>query len=737
MAQSITIGVLADRGKQHALQTWEPTAAYLTTEIAAHKFTIVPLNFEQFAAAVQEDRVEFILTSPGMYVEYEALYGANCLATLKHLRLGQAYTLFGGVIFCRSDHADIQDLTDLRGKHIMAVAEHSFGGWRMAWREIVETGINPYRDFRSLQFGNSHDAVVRSVQQGDVDVGTISTDVLEHLSLERKVDLNSFRIINQQTQYRQIFPFALSTRLYPEWPFAVARHTPTNLAEQVAIALLKLPDDSPAAKAANSQGWTIPLNYQPVHECFQVLQVEPYQDFGKVASSFELAVKGSNDGLWDWNLETNEVFFSVRWKAMLGYAESEISNQFDEWKNRLHPDDRDRVLTTFQQYFDGEISACELEYRIQHRGEDYCWILCRGTLLRDVTGKPYRMAGSHTDITKRKQSEDELRQSELRFREQALRLQRTLKELQQTQLQLIHSERMSGLGQLVAGVAHEINNPINFVHGNLKHLENYGAILLDLIEKIQQHFSQTPLELQAAIADAELEFLKSDLPDLINSMRLGSDRIRQIVLSLRNFCRLDEAEMKAVDIHEGIDNTLLILQHRLNPKPHHSTIILVKDYGDLPLVECYPGQLNQVFMNILSNAIDSLETLLIHRSEEPSSVNSPLSLIHNQKEEISNSLTLPTPSIGIQTEVLDSNHILIQISDNGIGMAEGVRKRIFDPFFTTKPVGQGTGLGLSISYQILTELHRGKITCESTPGQGTTFRLEIPITQKKRMGRSR
>jgi PAS domain S-box-containing protein len=613
--------------------------------------------------------------------------------------------MFGGVMFCNSDCESIQSITDLRGKNFVAVAENSFGGWRSAWREIIEAGINPYRDFQNLQFTNSHDAVIYAIEQGKADAGTISTNVLEQMALEGKVDLKKFKIINQQTQHGEKFPFALSTRLYPEWPFAVTQETPDELAEQVTIALLKLPKDHPAAIAAKSQGWTIPLNYQSIHECFQVLQVHPYKDFGKTSSSFELAVKGSNDGLWDWNLETDGVFFSARWKEMLGYSETEISNQFHEWKKRLHPDDKDRVLMTFRQYFEGQFPTYEQEYRLQHRNGNYIWVLCRGTLLRDVWSKPYRMAGSHTNITQRKQAEEELRQSELQLKTQTQNLQKALKELQEMQVQLIQNEKMSSLGQLVAGIAHEINNPVNFIYGNLNYVDEYVQGLLNLVHTYHECYPQPINTIQTAIEKLELDFVIKDLPRLLNSMRIGSQRIRDIVQSLRNFSRLDEADIKPVDIHEGIENTLLILQHRLKSKSDKPNIIINKEYGNLPVVDCFPGQLNQVFMNILSNAIDALEETIAHQQNNF------------------------IPSITIRTTVIDNSWVYIYIADNGLGMGEDIKLRVFDPFFTTKPVGKGTGLGLSISYKIIVERHSGKLDFFSEPGQGTEFQIQIPLYQ--------
>ncbi len=312
-----------------------------------------------------------------------------------------------------------------------------------------------------------------------------------------------------------------------------------------------------------------------------------------------------------------------------------------------------------------------------------------------------------------------LQQAELlaQTRRQAEELAETLRDLQQTQTQLIQSEKMASLGQLVAGVAHEINNPVNFIHGNLTHVSDYIRDLMELVELYQKQDAATPA-IQEQVEAIDLEFLIEDLPRVLGSMKVGTERIRQLVLSLRNFSRLDEAESKQADIHDGLDSTLLILQHRLKAKADRPGIQVIKEYGQLPLVQCYPAQLNQVFMNLLSNAIDALEEANGEWDVENE---------NNENKERRLLPDAPCPTIWIRTEVQQGNRAVIRIADNGPGISAAARDRIFDPFFTTKPMGKGTGLGLSISYQIVVEKHGGVIECLSQSGEGTEFRIEIPI----------
>ena len=300
-----------------------------------------------------------------------------------------------------------------------------------------------------------------------------------------------------------------------------------------------------------------------------------------------------------------------------------------------------------------------------------------------------------------------LQQSESREREKAFLLEQALQELQKMQTQLVNSEKMSSLGQLIAGIAHEINNPINFIYGNLTHAEEYTTNILNLINLYQESYTELPPEIEEEIDAMDLEFVREDLPKVLGSIKLGAERIITLVQSLRTFSRIDEADLKEANIHEGIDSTLLILSNRFKPKPDRGSIQLIKEYGNLPLVECYVGQLNQVFMNILSNAIDAIEE---SQEKEPS----------KKEKGILRIITELTP---------DRKTVIIRIADNGIGMTEEVKKLIFGHFYTTKPAGKGTGIGLTISYDIIVDKHHGCLDVNSSQGEGTEFIIKIPIRQ--------
>ncbi len=340
-----------------------------------------------------------------------------------------------------------------------------------------------------------------------------------------------------------------------------------------------------------------------------------------------------------------------------------------------------------------------LEHRDITPSGEIVWEQVNGVLLFNERGEHIGFRGAGMSITERKQAE-------LQLRQQAQDLENTLQRLQQTQTQLVQNEKMSSLGQLVAGIAHEINNPANFVYGNLIHAQGYIKDLLEAIYAYQEHYPEPTSEIQDLLEDIDLEYLQNDLPQLLNSMQNGAKRIQNIVLALRNFSRLDESEYKSVNIHEGIESTLMVLQNRLKANTYRPAIQAIAEYGDLPLVECYPGDLNQVFMNVIGNAIDALDEKAASRSYQEN--------------------THDPCQIKITTTQIDGEWVRVCIDDNGIGMSKEIQQKAFDPFFTTKSVGKGTGLGMSISYQIITQQHQGYLQFSSTPGEGTQVTIEIP-----------
>ncbi|MEQ8996863.1 MAG: response regulator [Coleofasciculus sp. B1-GNL1-01] len=334
------------------------------------------------------------------------------------------------------------------------------------------------------------------------------------------------------------------------------------------------------------------------------------------------------------------------------------------------------------------------------------------------------------NLQKELQAKNErLLKSQRQEKQRTLELEEALHKLQQTEVQLIQAEKMSSFGKIAAGIAHEINNPVNFIYGNLYHANEYIQELFELIKLYQQTYTHPTEPITRKIQAIELDFIQSDLPKLLDSMQVGAERIRQTVSLLKNFFHLHEAELKFVDINQDIDNTLLLLEYHLDAKAGRVKINVIKNYGSLPLVKCYASELNQVFMNMLTNAIDALDekygklnlesdmwSVRGDQEEERKFVRSPLTPDHSQ-----------TPTIEISTETVDEAKVIIRIADNGSGMTEEVSQRLFDPFFSTKPVGSGTGLGLTISYQIIVEKHRGQLWVTSERGNGTEFVIEIPI----------
>jgi two-component system, NtrC family, sensor kinase len=418
---------------------------------------------------------------------------------------------------------------------------------------------------------------------------------------------------------------------------------------------------------------------------------------------FELAMRGARDGIWDWDLVRNEVYFSPRWKSMLGYEPEEISSNFAEWERLIHPDDHDRAMATVRAYLEGSLPHYEMEVRMRHKNGSYRWILTRGAALREADGRPYRMAGSHTDITNRKEVERKLSEQNRRLEELVQSEREAHEAIKSAQSRMVETAKLAGLGEMVAGVAHEINNPLAFVSNNIAVLQRDLADLETLISL----YREGEVELQATRPDLiekiweisesiDLDYTMSNLQSILARTREGLKRIHQIVKDLRTFARVDAGEITEFDLNHGIDSTVNIVRGHAKKKD-----VQVKlDLGPVPAITGSAAKINQVIMNIVVNAIDASETggvVVVRSRAEPEGVR-------------------------------------VEVEDRGTGIDPAIRERIFDPFFTTKPVGVGTGLGLSISYGIVQD-HGGRIDVDSVPGGGTTFTVHLPLMIPRRVDR--
>ncbi len=435
------------------------------------------------------------------------------------------------------------------------------------------------------------------------------------------------------------------------------------------------------------------------------------------------AVEQSANGIIITNLHGKIEYVNRQFAQMTGYTLEEVK---DKTPRILNSGKQSKAY--YQELWQTIKSGREWRGEFHNRRKDGSLYWAQATLspIFDVAGNMTHFIGIQENITARKEAESALLESEAKLRRQTQELAKALEELRYAQSQLIQTEKMSSLGQLVAGIAHEINNPVTFIYGNLDHIQTYVEDLIQLIQLYQTYLPESAAEITERIEDIDLEFMIEDIPNLIGSMKQGAHRIKAIVSSLRTFSHMDQVGIKSVDIHQGIDSTLILLQPRLNATANRPEIQIEKHYGDLPLVKCYAAQMNQVFMNIINNAIDAIDQRdSRQRSALPNRTRSWADFAQNPSriEIITEIITELITEMGGNRQ-----SVKIRIIDNGSGIPASVRDRVFDPFFTTKDVGKGTGLGLSISYKIITEQHKGKIECFSTVGQGTEFAITLPIS---------
>ncbi len=554
----MSIGVLAFRGKQDAIDRWSATARYLSERISGYRFEIVPLTLDGMSTEVANERLDFILTNTGNYVVLENAYGISRLATLKVRHLGREFTQFGAVIFISAEQKDLQRLEDIAGHSMMAVSRNAFGGFQMAWRELIDAGVDPFTDLSRLRFiGFPQDDIVHSVIEDRIDVGTVRSGTLERMAADGMIDIDQVKVLGARDS--ETFPFLHSTRLYPEWPFAKARTTPEKLAQKVAVALLEMEPESEPARQAFAAGWTIPLDYGPVHELFRELKIGPYAYLSK-------------------------------------------------------PD----LATIWREY----------------KG----WIVFSLALVSALLALLFMIV--RVEINRREQKH---------------------------QTQLAHIARVNSMGEMAAGIAHELNQPLTAIL-------NYTSGCLRLLQK----------------NDGDREALRDAIVKAGNDARRAAD----IIKSLRQFIKREELRQRDIAIRDCIEPALELLRSKLRQQ---QIAVEVRFAPDVHRIHADRIQIEQVVVNLLLNAIDALQGA----DRGPAG-----------------------KKIIVDVSQLDSRYVAVAISDTGPRLSAEVAEHLFDPFFTTK--SEGMGMGLSISRSIV-ESHGGTIEYLVNQEQLPTIRFTLPI----------
>lgn len=691
--QVIRIGVLSHRGNEATYAAWAPTATYLSRVVPKFKFQIVPLDFDEVDPAVKFGQVDFILVNPGIYVNLEVRYRISRIATLNNLAGDVANNVFGGVIFTRQDRHDINTLTDLKRKSLMAVDVTSLGGFQMAWRELKAIGLDPYKDMASLSFGGIHDDVVRAVRDGQVDVGMVRTDILERMAAAKLINIHDFKIINPKVNPG--FLLSRSTRLYPEWPFSKVLHTSNELAQKVAVALLNMPRVHPAAKAGNYAGWTIPLDYQSVHDLFIDLHLPPYEYSGRF--TLQDAIKK----YWYWLLITSVfvafMLFMTAWVSRLNRelkkAKLHLERQYELILNSV----ADGILgvdmegnTTFANRAMTHITGWEVDdllgknqHQLLHHTRadgtshpaDQCpvYATCKDQIPRFVNddvfwkkdGSSFPVEYSSTPI---KDSQFKTVGSVVVFRDISDR-KRIDEEARQHQDDLAHVARLSTMGEMASGIAHEINQPLTAIATNAH----------ACIRMLESNNGQTERVI-----------------DVLERIGAQAARAGEIIRHLRQFVKKEQPELSLIDINEVINEVITLLRTEIRKAGVRIDLELDKHIG---AVLAQHVQIDQVILNLARNAIEAM-------------------------------LDMPEGSrvLTISTQNQQDGYVKVTVSDTGPGLDASIVDQLFNPFVTTK--SNGMGLGLSISQGII-EAHKGRIFVEPDSLKGATFVFQLPTSQTR------
>jgi PAS domain S-box-containing protein len=683
---SIRIGVLAHKGMDICVKMWQPTMVYLNKVLPGRQFDLAPLQYEEIESAVRNRSIDFLICNPAIYVDLEVRYGVTRTMTLRNLVGTQIVSEFGGVVFCRADRSDLHDLRDVRGQRLAATDQTSFGGWYMALREFRAIGIDPVRDSAGLVFLDTHPAVVRAVLSGDADIGTVRTDTIERMAVDGDILMDEIRVISADFTpgSRSTFPYLHSTRLYPEWPFAKLSDTNEELSRELTVALLGMPADSPAAKAAQSGGWGICLDYTSVHDCLRELRLPPYQHYGQLSWSDLWRY------YWQWLAAIAALIIALllallllrsrqlaAMKSLSSHQEALLlaipdiimevdANMVYTWANRIGMEffGEDVIGREASYYFEGEQDTYQVLYPLLRGEEDVIFVrswqrrkdgqkrllawLCR--VLKDSDGNVTGAISSARDITERMQ---------------------VVEEKDALQLQLMQAQKMESVGRLAGGVAHDCNNMLSAILGHAE---------------------------LAMMRCKPSEPIHANLKVIEDAARRSADLTRQLLA----FARKQTVAPVVLDVNETVSDMLKMLRRLIG---EDIDVVWIPEAG-LWQVKIDPSQIDQILANLCVNARDAI--------------------IGVGKVTIeTKNTTFDEAYCAVHLGFACGEYVMLAVSDNGRGICKEDIDNIFEPFFTTKELGKGTGLGLATVYGIAKQ-NDGFVNVYSEPDKGTTLRIYLP-----------
>ncbi|MCU7852330.1 MAG: PhnD/SsuA/transferrin family substrate-binding protein [Candidatus Thiodiazotropha sp. (ex Monitilora ramsayi)] len=742
----ITIGVLAKRGTQVAIDRWSPTADYLNQQIPHLHFHILPLTFEQIPQQIKSQGIDLLLANSAIYIQSEHNFHAFRIATLINRSGNFPLASFGGVIFTHHDRSDINSLIDLKQKRFAAVNSTSLGGYLMAWRELEESGI--YIDSLDVSFYGTHDDVVRAVLDGEVEAGTVRTDTLERMAASGLIDLHQIKLLNPKQV--EDFPFLLSTRLYPEWPMAALPHTPNKLVKKVTRALLNMPHDHPAAISSHSFGWTVPSNYQPVHVLFEALNLPPHKippptliAWAKIHPITAASTTAS------FLLITVFLLYLVKLNHQLNHSQKclAVSMEKQQQASNQLADNLARLRESEEKFASLAKSALDAIIMLNSQGRVEFWNLAAekifgysanqaigmeiaqwllptqkkpndqaGNVLAGIN-KPERFLNGTTLELSSVRQNGELFPTEIALSSVCLngswqticilrditRRKQMEAERRQMEIKLSQNHKMEALSQMASGIAHEINTPIQTITNNLRFLqeaiddmeslfETYEPLLTGA-QEITQLASQVK-ECKKVQEELDPESLMEETGTAIEQSFDCTEQVTRIVRSMRVFAHPEKPIAEKSDLNKLIHDVVAISRHRWS-----GAATIEFDLHE-PTLEayCFPGDLSQALLNLLVNAVQAIE----ERSDGPPGV------IH-------------ISSSKLQTCVE------ICVGDNGLGIPPEARDHIFNPFFTTRDIGQGSGQGLTLTHDVIVRKHRGHLCFDTEMERGTVFNIRLPI----------